>query len=277
VPEEVALKVDERTEGEVEKQSRQRTQPLLKWPLASALLVLAVVVLLGAGFFFMRIWNQARTEPLGIVQTPVSTVAPATLAAAPPRPQEPTSVSTFAPLAIPPLAATPVPAEAGSVATAPQVAPTSALAQSGVETSPLPTAVPTVDPQIAGEVTRAYLRYWDVRAQALSDLDPDHLSDVAANGELTALQKSIEALRSQGNAIATSVEHHDYVMWSQGNQAQIVDRYRDRSVYIDPLTKKPIPGEVIPPSFQDAPESSVVYLLETDGQEWKVLGGQEYE
>jgi hypothetical protein len=158
-----------------------------------------------------------------------------------------------------------------------QATPASAPAQSVVETSPLPTAVPTVDPQIADEVTRAYLLYWDVRAQALSDLDAAHLADVAANGELSALQKSIEDLRSQGKAIATSVEHHDYVMWNQGNQAQIADRYRDRSVYIDPSTKNPLPGEVIPPNFQDAPESNVVYLLQKDGQGWKVLGGQDYE
>jgi hypothetical protein len=77
------MQTDERTEGGVEKQSPQRAQPHLRWPLASSLLVMAVVVLLGAGFFFLRTWNQARTEPLGIVPTPVVTVAVPTLAALP--------------------------------------------------------------------------------------------------------------------------------------------------------------------------------------------------
>jgi hypothetical protein len=266
------MQTDERTEGEVEKQSPQRTQPLLRWPLASSLLVFAVVVLLGAGFFFLRTWNQARTEPLGIVQTPVSTVGVATLAAVPARAQDPTAVSTFAPTAVPTVAATPVPAAVASGATAAQATLTSAPAQSVVETSPLPTAVPTADPQVADEVKSAYERYWDLTAQALRDLDATPLTEVATDGELLSLQKNIEDLRAQGKAIDTSVEHHFNVVWIRDDQAQVVDHYRDRSIFIDPSTKQPLAGEVIPPTFEDAPESNVVYLLQRDQGTWKVMG-----
>ena len=266
------MQTDERTEGGVEKPSPQGTQPLLRWPLASSLLVLAVVVLLGAGFFFLRTWNQARTEPLGIVQTPVSTVGVATLAAIPARAQEPTAVSTFAPTAVPTVAATPVPASVASGATSPQATHTSADAQSVAGTSPVPSAVPTVDPQVADEVKTAYERYWDVTAQALRDLDATHLTEVAMGGELVSLQKNIEDLRAQGKAIDTSVEHHFNVVWSQDDQAQVRDRYRDRSIFVDPSTKQPLAGEVIPPTFEDAPESNVAYLLQRDQGTWKVVG-----
>jgi hypothetical protein len=159
-----------------------------------------------------------------------------------------------------------------SGATAAQATVTSAPAQSVVETSPLLTAVPTVDPQVADEVKSAYERYWDLTAQALRDLDATPLTEVATDGELLSLQKNIEDLRAQGKAIDTSVEHHFNVVWIRDDQAQVVDHYRDRSIFIDPSTKQPLAGEVIPPTFEDAPESNVVYLLQRDQGTWKVVG-----
>jgi hypothetical protein len=142
-------------------------------------------------------------------------------------------------------------------------------------TSSTTSTAPIVDPQVAEEVGRAYLRYWDVTAQSLRDLDTSNLSQVATDGELAALEKNIEDLRGQGKAIDTVVEHHYYVMWNQGEQAQVVDRYRDGSVFIDPNTKQVLPGEERPQNPEDAPERSVVYLLQRDGDGWKVVGGKE--
>jgi hypothetical protein len=62
------------------------------------------------------------------------------------------------------------------------------------------------------------------------------------------------------------------VYWTQGDQAQVADRYRDRSIYIDPATKQALPGEVVPATFDDAPESNVIYLLQREQGTWKVMG-----
>lgn len=267
------MQTDERTEGEVEKQSPHRTQPLLRSPLASSLLVFAVVVLLGAGFFFLRTWNQTRTEPLGIVQTPVVTVAVPTLAAPPVYTSAPIVAAAPVPTVVP-TAATQPPVVVATAAVPPTAAPTAPSTMSA-GTSSTTSTPPTVDPQVAEDVARAYLRYWDVTAQALRDLDTSSLSQVATDGELTALEKNIADLRAQGKAIDTVVEHHYFVMWTQGEQAQVVDRYRDGSVFIDPKTKQLLPGEERPQSPGDAPERSVVYLLQRDGDGWKVVGGTE--
>jgi hypothetical protein len=40
----------------------------------------------------------------------------------------------------------------------------------------------------------------------------------------------------------------------------------------DPSTKQPLPGEIVPATFDDAPESNVIYLLQLEQGIWKVVG-----
>jgi hypothetical protein len=199
--------------------------------------------------------------PTVVPTAPVQTAAPLGPMIVPTQVVGPSSTSVAAPTPVAPV---------GSAANAAPAATN--VAGSSLPTAIPPTALPTVDPQIAAEVRDAYQRYWDVTAQALRDLDASRLSEVAMDGELAALQKNIDNLRAQGRAIDTSVEHHFVVVWNAGDQAQVVDRYRDRSVYIDPVTKQPLPGEVVPATFDDAPESNVVYLLQREQGTWKVVG-----
>jgi hypothetical protein len=143
--------------------------------------------------------------------------------------------------------------------------------------NPAPTLRPTVPPALDAEVSRAYLRYFQVSADALLALDPTGLDEVAANGELEALQKDIEADRAQGRALRSSVQHEFLVLSAEGDSAQVADRYRDSSIYVDPATRQPLPGQVAPASPDKAPEVRVIYTLRRIDGVWKVVGGERYE
>jgi len=235
---------------------------ILSWPLAAAVVLVALVLLLGGGTVAIRTLTPSSRETLGIVPTlaPVpATVAPAQ------QPQAPTAVLVASSPTQQPTAAL----AATAAATPASATATQQLAGPGQVS---PTASTALDAQTVNDVKDAYQRYWDVTAQALRELDASHLAEVATDGELSALKTNIEDLRAQGKAIDTSVEHHFVVNWIQGNQAQVADRYRDRSVYIDPSTKQPLPGEIVPATFDEAPETNVVYLLQLEQGTWKVVG-----
>ena len=60
-----------------------------------------------------------------------------------------------------------------------------------------------------------------------------------------------------------------------GDQAEVADDYRDSSIYVDPATGQPLPGQVRPANPQSAPEAKEVYHLRRqtapDGSTvWKV-------
>jgi len=236
---------------------------ILSWPIALGVVLAAIVLVLVGGVFAMRTLSSSDRESLGVVPTTAPSVAtqapihqpqatPTAVLATPNAPQKPTALPAATVAAIPPSAtATPQTPVSGQVS---------------------PVAAATLDARTVNDVKDAYQRYWDITAQALRELDASHLGEVATNGELSALRKNIEDLRVQGKAIDTSVEHHVAVNWIQGDQAQVVDRYRDRSVYIDPSSKQPLPGEVVPATFDQAPESNVVYLLQLEQGTWKVVG-----
>jgi hypothetical protein len=106
---------------------------------------------------------------------------------------------------------------------------------SSVDTSapraPLPT--PTVSPVLAAEVGDAYQAYWQVRAQALYDLDTSHLPEVMSGDHLIAARDLVTQLRTEGRAIQTNVSHNYVVISATDTNATIADEYLDNSVYID--------------------------------------------
>jgi len=114
---------------------------------------------------------------------------------------------------------------------------------------------------LAAEVSEAYLRYFQVSTDALRALNPDGLDSVATGDELQFLTTQIEQDRAAGRALATNVQHSFVVLSVQGDQAMVSDDYRDSSIYVDPSTGRPLPGQVQPASPQDAPEIKEVYHL----------------
>jgi hypothetical protein len=186
----------------------------------------------------------------------------------------PVRVPTTAPAVVP--TAVLAPAAQPQVATPPATtAPTPPAAVSATLSGATP--LPTVTPRLAAEVSDAYLRYFQVSADALLKLDSSRLADVATDGELSALAQSIEDDRAQGRALKTDVQHNFVVLSVQNDEAQVADQFRDSSFFVDPVTQEVLPGQVIPNSPDTAPLVRIVYRLQRIDGTWKVTAGTKYE
>jgi hypothetical protein len=199
--------------------------------------------------------TAARTPAVTTVPTPVPAVAP-TLAPTP----QPT------PLTIPIPAAQPT------------TAPSSAPATAGVGTSVpaangTPNSLPTPSPEMVTSVSEAYLQFWSVYTYAFLNLDPAPLDQVAAGDELAVLQHDIEANHSQGRALKTDVQHQFAVIVAINDQAVVTDDIRDSSIYVDPETEEPLPGQAVTGSPDKASEYKGVYRLQLINNTWKVVEG----
>jgi len=110
-----------------------------------------------------------------------------------------------------------------SPASAPTVVPTGGNTPAiGVDATPAP--LPTVSPEQAAEIAAAYRKYFEVTSEALLNLDPSLLDEVAAGESLAGLARDFEHDRALGRALLNSVEHDFYVLRVQGDQADIADR-----------------------------------------------------
>ncbi len=106
-------------------------------------------------------------------------------------------------------------------------------------------------------------------------LDPAPLDAVATGDELLALRRDVEQLRARGRAIRAEVQHQYTVVRVDGDEAQVADRLRDFSIYVDATTREPLPGQVRP-SEADAPQSTILYFLRKENGDWKVERGERH-
>lgn len=88
----------------------------------------------------------------------------------------------------------------------------------------------------------AYLAYWDAYSSALLNLDVTRVEGVASGAELQRIKDEIELLRSQGVAARVVVEHDFAIVQLADRAATVVDRFVDRSFYVDPVTRQPPQG-----------------------------------
>jgi hypothetical protein len=260
--------------------SDRRAQPIrpvwqgaLIWVFGIGLLL--VVVSLALRLFVVPALSgssapSAAEAHLGALQTQEAlTPQPTTL---------PVRVPTTAPAVVPTavLAPAAAPTAQPQIATpAATTAPTPPAALSATSSGATP--VPTVAPKLAAEVSDAYLRYFQVSADALLKLDSSRLADVATDGELSALAQSIDDDRAQGRALKTDVQHNFVVLSVQNDEAEVADQFRDSSFFVDPVTQEVLPGQVIPNSPDTAPLVRIVYRLQRIDGTWKVTAGTKYE
>jgi hypothetical protein len=128
-----------------------------------------------------------------------------------------------------------------------------------------------VDPELSAEVSAAYLHYWQVVSDSSLSLDPSHLGDVTAGDQLAALQKNLDEDKAAGRAIRMDIQHNFVVVSASPTEAEVADRSRDLSIWVDPTSGDPLPGQVQPASPDQAPEvDAVLDLQKIDGQ-WKVV------
>jgi hypothetical protein len=194
----------------------------LPWQLVAGALLLVLAVALGAGLIANRNLRERLTVPTATA-VPLAVVT-STLAVP----------AMVAPTATAVIAASSTPIVTAQATT--EAATPAAAAGASASPVPVPSARPTVDPGLAEQVTEAYQRYWQVRAEALFALDTSHLSEVAAGEHLDQLVAFVDDLRSKGQVGETDVEHHFVVLEASGSRAVIGDSYVSNSVVVDATT-----------------------------------------
>jgi hypothetical protein len=127
-------------------------------------------------------------------------------------------------------------------------------------TTPPSTEAPTVE----DEVEAAYLRSWEVYAEAVLELDPSGLEEGYASPQLERTRADVMDRKSDGRPARIAVEHDYRVAELRDDLALVVDRYRNHSVLLDPETKDPVepdPNELIVEQ----------YTLRKVSAQWKVV------
>ena len=121
------------------------------------------------------------------------------------------------------------------------------------------------------EIEAAYLRYWEVRSQAYFDLDPSRLSEVMDGAELSRETAQIGQLKAQGKAAKLDIQHRAALAQVSPDAAVVYDEYMNRSVFVDPVTKRELPTSS-PPEME-----KVSYQMKKLGGTWKVVDGSQHE
>ena len=262
------------------------------YPWRVGLVMVALVLVLGAAFFFAtQVLNGPAIDdrPVAPTETAIALEVAATSAAMPtraPTTQAAAQPQTLPATAAPTAAATPTASGCPGCRTnssadrsqrlSPTAAPTAFTGDPRAAPIPLSGPISIDDPAAGQAVLDAYLNYFQVSGQALYNLDPAPLDAVAADRELQGLTNSIAQDRQQGRALKTDVKHNALVVRVEGDDAELVDTYDDSSIWVDPTTKQPLPGEVAPASPDVAPVVSIKYQLHRFDGVWKVVGGTRY-
>jgi hypothetical protein len=128
------------------------------------------------------------------------------------------------------------------------------------------TTTTAFDPaSVEGEVEAAYLRSWDVYAQAVYDLELDEqaLAEVYAGEGLANLRAELEGRIRDGRAALARVDHDYEIVISAEGRANVLDTLTNHQVLIDPATKAPIED--------DPAEVQVInFVMEQIGDAWYV-------
>lgn len=110
------------------------------------------------------------------------------------------------------------------------------------------TARTSTTQSVEAEVEAAYLRSWDVYADAMRTFDTSKLSDVYVDAALELRLGEVSDLKAANTPAEMRVDHHYTIRVIDDQQAAVVDAYRNHSVLVDPTSGKPTepdPNEVI--------------------------------
>jgi hypothetical protein len=121
--------------------------------------------------------------------------------------------------------------------------PTPSSTTTSAPERPASTTTTAFDPaSVEGQVEAAYLRSWDVYADAVYDLvlDEEALAEVYAAEGLTTLLDEISGRIDEDRASLVHVEHNYEVSVSSEIEANVIDQIVNHQVVIDAQTKEPL-------------------------------------
>jgi hypothetical protein len=138
---------------------------------------------------------------------------------------------------------------------------------------PASTTTTAYDPAaVEGQVEAAYLRSWDVYADAVYhlELDEQALAEVFAEEYLDLVRDEIASRIDEDRAAHVRVEHAYTIEVTGPSSAVLIDRYQNHQVLIDPETKEPVESD------PDEEVVDVVTLKLIDGS-WRVTRIEELQ
>jgi hypothetical protein len=118
------------------------------------------------------------------------------------------------------------------------------------------TTTTAFDPaSVEGQVEAAYLRSWDVYAEAVYNLELDEaaLTEVYAERSLDTRRNEIQSRIEDRRASLVRIDHEYQVAIVDSQTAAVVDHFVNHQVLIDPISKDPIesdPDERLLVNFQ---------------------------
>ena len=132
---------------------------------------------------------------------------------------------------------------------------------------PASTTTTAFDPaSVEGEVEAAYLRSWDVYADAVYDLvlDEAALEEVYAETSLENLREEITGRIAERRASLVRIEHDYEVTTTSETTALVVDAYQNHQIRIDAESKEPL---------EEDPNEELLYAftLRRIDSRWKVI------
>ena len=115
------------------------------------------------------------------------------------------------------------------------------------------------------EVEAAYLKSWEIYTESLRDFDGSLYPEVYADEALSSRRAELERLKAANTPVRIEVEH-DYSLQivGEGEQAVVLDQYRNHSVLLDGETGEPI---------EDDPNTIVrrQYPMKRIDGKWKIV------
>jgi hypothetical protein len=133
--------------------------------------------------------------------------------------------------------------DAGATTTTEAAATTTAPTTTTVPERPPSTTTTAFAPTtVEGEVEAAYLRSWDVYAEAVYNLELDEaaLSSVYADEALQTQRDEIEQRIRDREPSLVRVDHKYQVVLSGASAANVIDEFTNHQVLVDPDTRQAI-------------------------------------
>lgn len=131
-----------------------------------------------------------------------------------------------------------------------------------------PPALPVARSVAEREVEEAFLNYLRIYALAVWELDASRLPEVLEGQALEWVTDEVNGLKAQGRPVRIVEDERKVALGPvTETSATVFDDYLSRSVYVDPVTREPLPRTGPPTHVRQT------YELRKIGGTWKIVGG----